>query len=485
MDSTSLKRLSDHEVERYVLGACLVWPDDYLAASRTSIGERFPWTAQLHAEAWAIMCKLQDEKRPILFSEIITNASDPRILGPFLESLVEIPTGAYCGFYVKQLLHNERRRIVGDKAKLLMESAATGAVNGELDELTKAVHDLDNGEEYRPPVMPVTALDLFTMPPIKIDWLLKPVLARGKLTQLQGEPKSGKSVFALYCSICAAIGHWIAGEFESFGKPLTILFISSEDASNILQQRVIQFFNGLGLGNRDDLLRLVVYPQEKCAELGTTLDTDDGRRLLEQLVKYAGADIVVLDSLSNFNTAEENSKKEMQPVMSRLRLIALNAKCALMYLHHTGKVQPGLQRSKQAKSRGSGVIAAAWDILIDWCDRGDTNTTPFSVMSKLGEEGSWDMEWMEDKETGTVKWSMGEQLPKENSKATMKKILAALNELSITSPNGVKIATIASAVGITPESVRAYLENAFDNNQVNREKGEKNAWFYSPIPAPK
>ncbi len=473
----------DIEAERYVLGACIAWPEE-IPNALTIFGDSLPWTQENHLSIWNALAKLHASHTPVLPTEIVKLTGREEVISPFIDSLVANQIhGTETAYYSKRLLHLQQRRTIGFKAMALIDAAANGTVNGELEELTAACVALASSDEYAPPLPPVTALELYKSPPIPIDWLLKPIFARGKLTQLQGEPKAGKSVFALYCAICAVVGYWIAGEFTSHGKPLTVLFLSSEDASNVLQERITAYFNGLGIGNPDDLIHLVCYPQEKCYGLDITLDTEDGRKNIESLVKYTAADILILDSLSNFNTMEENSKKEMQPVMARLRRIAHNTRCALMYLHHIGKPQAGLQKSRQAKSRGSGVIAAAWDILIDWGDRGDSDTTPMSLMSKLGIDGKWDVEYQKQ-EDGSIKWSLGQQLPRENSTAIMRKIMDALKTLFQSSPEGVKVSTIAVAIGISAESVRTYLESAFDAGEVEREKGPKNAWLYTPLSVP-
>lgn len=474
------QRLSDVEAERYVLSACLIWPEDHLGPSIAAIGELNPWTVGYHADIWGAMVKLAAAKAPIMPSEIVKFAPNPSDVGAYLDGLADIVHGEYCQHYVKAILNYERRRAVCEKAKRLMHAAAEGMVNGQLEELADACRKLDAGEDYKPPVDAMTGLDLITSPPIQIDWIIKPLFARGKLTQLQGEPKGGKSVFALYASMAAALGYWLAGQFQSCGKPLTVLFLSSEDASNILQQRLTAYFKGFGVGSPEDLIRLVTYPQEQCASLGIELDTEDGRRNMENLIRYVGADVVVLDSLSNFNNGDENAKKEMQPVMTRLRKIALGTRVALMYLHHTGKPQAGVQRTKVAKSRGSGAIAAAWDICIDWGDRGGTNITPVSIMSKLGEDGDYDIEYS-PQDDGSVKWSVGDPLPKENSKAVMKKIMNAVRELFKTCPDGALAVDIAGAVGMSKEMVRQYLAIAEKEGQIKIEKGARNASLYVPI----
>lgn len=471
----------DVEAEEYVIRSCIIWPDDYLKPARRIIADHEPWYVDRHRMIWNSICSLADKGIPIEFSAIVKDRpSDDWVDGFLNEMLGRAVHGDATFHHAKTIVQLRHQRDFHAAALKLSDAARRGELNGEYDALIEAKRNLDSGTDYKPPSLPYTGLELLKMDPIPIQWILRPLLAKGKLTQLQGEPKGGKSVFALYTGLCAALGYWTAGEF-SLEKKSRVLFLAAEDASNLIQERVKAFYAGLGIGGESDLMDLIIFPQEKCAELMLDLAEPKSQSNLESLIEFVKADVVILDSLSNFNSAEENSKKEMQPIMSALRRIAVTQNVAALYLHHLAKPSANIQRSIVMKGRGSGVIAAAWDILVDWGDRGNTNTTPIEIKSKLGGDGTHDVVY-DDTDKAAIKWSVGTQLPKEDNRKLMKKILAAIPELFKTSPNGVKVGAICGVTNLSDETVRRYLDLAFNEQQVDRKKGERNAWFYFPVP---
>jgi RecA-family ATPase len=326
----------------------------------------------------------------------------------------------------------------------------------------------------------ISGLEILTKELPAVDYCLEPVIAKGKVTDIQGEPKVGKSIFALTMAVCMALGLWIYGRF-GVKERRTVIYLAAEDASNLIQERVRGLRNGIEGADENHLLNLILLPQEACLQLDVDLAKPDGPAKLQAVIRYAAADVVFLDSLSNFNNAEENQKDRMQPVMSALKRIAVEENVALVFLHHAAKPTQGVQRSVVGKGRGSGVIAAAWDILLDLGDRGSTNTTPAALKSKLGADDTFDLIYQDDGKA--VRWTLADSMPTEDRREIMGRVMKALRELFKTSPEGVKVPTIAAAVALSGETVRQYLQAAFEAQQVDRKQGDKNAWLYTPVKA--
>lgn len=480
------------EDESYVLGACYIWPDDYLKSCREVIGQADPWYIAHHRSIWGAICKLKDDGEPIDHTSIVRALGTDPWIPELLDRLGrETVTGAGADGHARIVLKLAAQRRFLVAAQNLAHTARTGEVNGQWDELKAARDEMESaGGDYKPPTEVQTALELITSPIKPILYALKPIIALGKLTQIQGEPKAGKSVFAFYMAMSMALGYWLAGRF-SLERKHSVLYLADEDAENLLQLRLHLFFKGMGgIGNQDDLLNLAVITQEKCAEFDFDLTEERGRTGLVNLIKYTGAEVVFLDSLSNFcPVSEENSKKEMQPIMRFLKRTAIKLGVAIVYIHHIAKPQSGLIRSRVSKGRGSSTIAAAWDIMLDWGDRGDSNTTPVSIMSKLANtDGKFDVIWVSDlpgENATEVKWSLQDSLPTENARENMKKIIAALKTLCATPPHKVKSKTVAIAAGMSDDNTVVYLEMAMNLDQVARERSDERGkpWLYSPVEA--
>lgn len=471
--------------EQDVLGACLVWPEEWLRPCRAILTDPDFWYVQHHADIFRAMCALQDRGEPVLHSAICRELPNDPWVPDLLDRAALVPTGQHADHQARLIRRFAIQRRFLQAAQQLAEAARSGDANGHYDALIKAKQELDSGDDYKPPTEIQTALELITSPIKPIHYALKPVVALGKLTQVQGEPKGGKSVFVFYMSICMALGYWVAGRFTiENGVKRKVMYLADEDAENLLQMRLRLFFKGLGVGNQDDLLNLVVVTQEKCAEFDFDLTNELSRQAFVNLIKYTGSQVVVLDSLSNFcPVAEENSKKEMQPIMRFLKRTAIKLGIAIIYIHHVAKPSQGVQRSVVMKSRGNSVIPAAWDIMLDWGDHGESDITPVQMRSKIASSGdSFNVHYLPDAKgdlATEVKWSIQDALPTENTREHMQKVVTALKELNKTTDK-VKSKTIAEAIGMSDDNVQIYLKAAMKLDKVSRERSDERGkpWLY-------
>ena len=215
--------------------------------------------------------------------------------------------------------------------------------------------------------------DLLGYLDLPTDYVVSPWIVRGGITQLQGDPKAGKSVFALYLSIAAAMGH--TEEYLGVSEPRTVLYLHYEDATTLVAKRVDQFMRGMGHSPGTMPTNLVV-----CYFPRLNLDSVTTQRLIKEKISEIKADMLVLDTLSYVHEAEENSATEMRPIMYALKEIAFETQAGILYLHHTAKGSD--ERAMVQRGRGSSVITAAADVVVHWGDRGGTDTTPVSIQSK-------------------------------------------------------------------------------------------------------
>ena len=68
-----------------------------------------------------------------------------------------------------------------------------------------------------------------------------------------------------------------------------------------------------------------------------------------------GKRLVIIDTLRRFHREDENASGPMTSVIDRLEAICLEAKCSLIFLHHTSKNSSNYVDKSQS-SRGSGVL---------------------------------------------------------------------------------------------------------------------------------
>lgn len=147
------------------------------------------------------------------------------------------------------------------------------------------------------------------------DWLVKPLVVKGEITSVYAAAGEGKSEFVLYCMVQAAL------------KGTRVLWLDREMSGGMLRERLESF----GLDEGTDLTNLtyVLYPDL------APLDTEEGGlALMERMVDQ---DLVVLDSLSKFLTAEEDSNNTQTLVHNNTySLLRANGK-AMLTIDHAGK----------------------------------------------------------------------------------------------------------------------------------------------------
>ena len=401
---------------------------------------------------------------------------------------LDTPTAAHAPQYARAIRGASLRRSQLAAAKAASRSAEAGIVEGAFEELTattKALADFEADCASGP--KPIHALELLGMELPDAEYLIRPVVSLGNLTLLQGEPKSGKSVFSLLLAVAIASGRWNSGRWDPITTgPEMTLFITWEDGLRRVKRRVKEYLAGLQepLNPPCSPTHLIIHAKDTAPRI--RLDTSLGVSALAELVKTNGIKLLVLDTLSHLSGGDENSKAEMQPVMDALKDIAQQQHCAIIAIHHTGKPgkDPG-QRSMVYRSRGSSVIAAAADVIIDWGDRKDTNSTPVSIISKDDDGDKFNVEYVpekdEDGHTLAVRWKLVDAEPEVDGYGNRKMIVEALGKLIGTNPNGVSRGQIVKETSLPKSSVIRHLDALHREGSIQARKDAKAGWIYATI----
>lgn len=317
---------------------------------------------------------------------------------------------------------------------------------------------LDWNEITHSPIL--TAQDLRLERDKPIPFVLEPILIRGCLTQIHGSPKGGKSVFNLYIACCMAAGS-SQSEALKTGPPCKVLYISWEDVPGLIGRRASSYSNGMGLGyDIPENLHVVYAPN-------LILENELHARLLTQTIIDKGYSVVLMDTFSYAHAVDENDASEIKPVMARLRRIAYDTQAALAYLHHARKSKDG---AMSERARGSTAISAAADIILEWGDRGNSNITPVSIISKWGFGGEWEIEYIpEGKEF--VRWEVRDREKKPHKKDYKDSILRIVSDfkgsLDDGGISGPDIIAASAQQGISQRSAYRYLRELIDEGKLH------------------
>lgn len=198
--------------------------------------------------------------------------------------------------------------------------------------------------------MAIDILALAKRKPQKIDYVL-PGLVAGTVGAIISPGGTGKSALALQIAAQVAGGPDLLGIGDV--SPGSAAYLPGEDPELVIEHRMFALLEHCSPEHREALAeQLLVEPLEQY-----DVDILDDR-WLEALMRVAqGRRLLILDTLRMAHNGEENDGGEMKQVIGRLRIIAAQTGCTILFLHHTNKASmfAGAGGEQQA-SRGSSVL---------------------------------------------------------------------------------------------------------------------------------
>ena len=152
-----------------------------------------------------------------------------------------------------------------------------------------------------------------------------------------GEPKIGKSKFAVDFGMNAALGRDFLG--KPFARPLKVLWLQAEIKEAFLEERFASFTE-----LSDDEIALLDENFIFSGKLSVDVLKDENLSDLLYIIRDLSVDLVVVDPIINFSTANENDNKEVAYMLKRVDLLK-KARCpqnkhemtAVCLVHHMRK----------------------------------------------------------------------------------------------------------------------------------------------------
>lgn len=178
-----------------------------------------------------------------------------------------------------------------------------------------------------------------------IEWVIDRLFSAGSVSALVGEPGSKKTYSLIDAGVCVTLGKpWLG----LMTRQRTVLFVDEESGPRRFSRRLAETLRAHGAGPATPF----AYT---CLNGFDLRESGSGTRL-EAVLKKTGAGLVLVDSLAMIMPgADENSVKDVQPVMKRMRQIAETTQAAIVIIHHT---------NRNGGYRGTSAIKGAVDAMI-------------------------------------------------------------------------------------------------------------------------
>jgi putative DNA primase/helicase len=162
----------------------------------------------------------------------------------------------------------------------------------------------------------------------KVDWLWKGYLATGKLTMINGEPGSGKSLITLDIAARVTTGRdWSDGSKNLRPPSAVLLLTEEEDAGDTIKPR----FLAAG-GNPDYLITLNVG---KAGLFQIETDTDRLRKAIQSA--ELPIRLVILDPVADYTSVDAYKDAEVRPMLNKLREFGAEIGAAVIGVNHLNK----------------------------------------------------------------------------------------------------------------------------------------------------
>lgn len=196
------------------------------------------------------------------------------------------------------------------------------------------------------------------LPRKPIEYVVEGLISTSSLNIFFGAPGSKKTYSLLNMAVAVSNGSdWL--NFKT--KKFPVLFIDEESGGDHIVPRLEQVVRGTSLYDVKENIDLNYLSLS-----GIKLDKQKDIDGIEQDIKEKNIKLIILDALSEVVSGDENSKKDIQPVMSNLKRIAENTHSAVILIHHTTK--DGIEY------RGSSAIGASADLIVRVTSK---QTSPF------------------------------------------------------------------------------------------------------------
>lgn len=202
--------------------------------------------------------------------------------------------------------------------------------------------------------------DYYAMQPQEpISYLIENLITNASVNVFYGEPGSKKTYSLLSMAVAVANGKdWLGLKT----KQSSVLFIDEESGELRFSRRLNESIKGESCDPNGKIKYISLA--------GFKLDDNKCLNSLKREIIDHQIQLVVIDALAEVMDGDENSKKDVQPVMAGLRKIADLTNCAFIIIHHS---------NKGGTYRGSSAIKAACDVMVQVESEPNQNVIDFNV----------------------------------------------------------------------------------------------------------
>jgi RecA-family ATPase len=286
-----------------------------------------------------------------------------------------------------------------------------------------------------------------------IDYIITDLITNSSLNVFYGEAGSKKTYSILSMAVAVANGkEWLG--FVTKKSP--VLIIDEESGEKRFARRLNETMRGADCLATGQIFYISLA--------GFKLDRKEDIKTIESEINRTESKLVIFDALADIMDGDENSKKDVQPVMNALRKIADNTDSSIILIHHS---------NKSGGYRGSTAIKASSDLMVQVSSDLDDSIVTFKT--EKNRDGSY-ISWSAEATWDNDKFYFESTSPINKNNGREEYILNYLRE------NGESLVSdiIENPAGYAKQGIRKTIYNLAKDNKVirtNPETGNKGAKY--------
>jgi RecA-family ATPase len=258
---------------------------------------------------------------------------------------------------IQAIKESSTRRQAMQAAVEIWQGALEGRPVQELAEAAEGLISIDSASgDDEPPLIDLRHAAEHAPEPVDEIWQ---GFVAGSVGGFIAPGATGKSYWALEAALaiaCSVAGGDVLGlQPKQSGS---VLYLSSEDPSSILEHRLHHIFKRIPPAAREDIYKNMTLRQV----MGYKIDLMD-RADMQKLLRWSeGKRLVVIDTISRFHCLDENKNSEMGLVLKQLEMLARKTGAAVLFLHHVdkGSAREGVITQQSARGASALVDNARW-----------------------------------------------------------------------------------------------------------------------------
>jgi hypothetical protein len=285
------------------------------------------------------------------------------------------------------------------------------------------------------PYRPYSLDELFALELPELDYVVDGILPTDAAGLLSGREKSGKGLIALDLCACVAMAEPFLDRAVKEGPAI---YCTAEENIRDVRMRV-----EARIGSRRDA-PLYVLPLDGSTDDRLHLEDPIGMQRLWGMVEALQPRLVVLDTLRELHTSQEDRSDEMGPLLRPLRQLAHQAGTTVLVNHH---------QNRGGTFRGSTAIRAAFDL--EWAfsrtDGADEAGDPEGTLKVEGRHGPRTI--LKVRLGPGLRWELDESVVVSRDQGARERILAHLDGVNawqtaeeVAAGTGIKLKTIQNVV---------------------------------------